>query len=326
MRRSLLTVGFVGLAAFATGTSACNQILGSFDPGSGGATSSATDTAATSTAIGSGGSSGVGGGMGEPRFDYACSFALAEPRVLTQISAAGGAYIDRLLVAERGNSGSPRVLVHVANATTGDLTAINADAPDQSFSAKNVLEVLDIKRLSATATGILAMVGGVGGFSLALLELPDGKDQFIERILLPPANLPVDKSNPNFSGAFVSLKPNEANWSVDVVVAFKTTTGVYNARYGNFTVMGGKTVSFIDPMNPLAQGGVRVFTAFRSQSKDRTFAYLAPNQEGAATFEFALDPAVTGAVPPRDYGGGLVLAAVERPTGFNIATIAFQTT
>jgi hypothetical protein len=329
MRKPLVLAGVLGVSTLLSASSGCTQVLGTFEPGVGGGavSSSSADASSTSSA---GGASGVGvGGAGggvpeEPSFDYSCVRGLKSPKLLTQISDAGGAFIESLHVAERGKAGAPRVLLFVRTSGTSELSAINVDAPEQVFVAKNLVQVLDVKRLSASMTGILAIVDKGTGPSLVMLELPDAKDEFVERLLLAPANLTVDMNSTNYSGGFVPLDPTAAAWSADVVLTFKGPGNVGVARYGNFTASGGKSVSFVDANSPLAQSGMRLFTMFRSKTQSRTYAYIAPNQEGQGTFEFALDAAVTGIVPPRGHGGGLMLSALERPTGFNVMSLDFM--
>lgn len=328
-------LSFLGLSlAAALGVAAaCTSTLGRFEvEGSGGATSAGTGeggaTSASTSASGEAGVGGSGGGGGGSTsvIGYTCAWEQSKPLVLKSYDGAPGPSLLDVYVAERGTSGKARVLaVETAPGTSlQTLVALDPNPPFGVFAYPDVVEVLDVGRLSSVSTGVLAVLGGAMGHRLVMLELPDAESKFIEHALLLPANWAPQVSNPRYSGRFTPTDLLSPMWSVDVVVAFNDTSDTMNARYGNLTAKGGKTVSFVSPTLADFKDGMQVLSLFRVKSTSTSYAYVSPNVEGGGTQEFKLNGAVSGFVKPRPHGAfSLMLDAVARKDGVNASLVSF---
>lgn len=319
-------------------TSACTSLLGTFDPGgSGGAAQTAVTTTSSSGGDGGGaggeggqGGGGVGGQGGQggamlnaPNYD--CMFELGSPRVLHMVDQGLNERVRDIFVANRGAAGPPRVLVQFdLGGPLGTLVAIDAETPGTRFEAGGIIEVLQAGRLSATANGVLAVVDHGAGRMLVMFEVPDGKDAFAERVLLPPSMFPPIPASTQVSGGFVSLDPASSSWTADVVFTVQNSDGKHSARYGRFSLVGGDTVSFVAENSPLASDGMELSTIFWHAQGTKTYAYLRRNLEIDKTQEFALDGGVTGFIAPRTHGGGTMFASLARPTGINLMSVTFN--
>lgn len=281
------------------------------------------------SASGSGGDAGGGGGTagagGTAPIVYECAWSEPTPTVIQSYPAGGKGVLRDVFVAERGTSGKARVITLVREAIQDKLVVYDADASSTPFEFPGVAEVLHVARLSTVATGVLAVLKSGADYRLVMLELPDGANTLVERLLVAPANWSVYSKAPGFSGRFTPVDLLSATWSADVVVAFKATSTARSARYGNFTAKGGKMVEFVDPKLVQFSNGMSVTSVFRVKATNTTFAFIDPDSASEATSEFTLNAAVSGFVPPRSLGLDVrVDEVLPRKDGFNVLMTAID--